>query len=81
MGGLGISKSVSLFCLICKSHVISFASVIKAFCKNGKIPEAVAILDDMIYKDVVPNAHVYNSIIDAYIESGDFEQAFFWLRR
>jgi hypothetical protein len=41
-----------------------------------ELAEAIAILVDMIYKDVAPNAHVYNSIRDAYIESYDAEQAF-----
>ncbi|KAL5682514.1 hypothetical protein ACJX0J_008899, partial [Zea mays] len=36
---------------------------------NGKIPEAVAILDDMIYKDVVPNAHVMLNLAVAYMAS------------
>ncbi|CAJ1933630.1 unnamed protein product [Sphenostylis stenocarpa] len=50
-------------------------ALIKSFCVEGLMSEALIILSEMEKKGVSPNAIVYNTLMDAYCKSNSVEEA------
>ncbi|KAK4436831.1 Pentatricopeptide repeat-containing protein, mitochondrial [Sesamum alatum] len=58
-----------------KPNVISYTSVIRAFCEMGSLDAAMSMLDDMEKNDVVPNAVTFDTLLGAFYSSGRFSEA------
>lgn len=54
---------------------ITYSSLIYGLCKEGKISEAVQILDRMKIQDLKPDAVLYSKVIDGFCEIGKFQEA------
>ncbi|PIN00192.1 hypothetical protein CDL12_27310 [Handroanthus impetiginosus] len=58
-----------------KPNVISYTSVIKAFCEMGSFDSAISMLEDMEKNDVAPNATTFGSLLDAFYVNGRLSEA------
>ncbi|KAL0291411.1 UNVERIFIED_CONTAM: Pentatricopeptide repeat-containing protein, mitochondrial [Sesamum radiatum] len=58
-----------------KPNVISYTSVIRAFCQMGSLDTAMSMLGDMEKNDVEPNAVTFNTLLGAFYKSGRFSEA------
>ncbi|XP_078166093.1 pentatricopeptide repeat (PPR) superfamily protein [Carex rostrata] len=57
------------------TNVITYTSVITAYCKIGKMCEAHKVFDEMLDSGIKPNRITYNVLIDGYGKSGDMNSA------
>ncbi|KAL0441888.1 UNVERIFIED_CONTAM: Pentatricopeptide repeat-containing protein, mitochondrial [Sesamum radiatum] len=58
-----------------KPNVISYTSVIRAFCEMGSLDAAMSMLDDMEKNDVEPNVVTFDTLLGAFYSSGRFSEA------
>ncbi|KAF8115079.1 hypothetical protein N665_0030s0120 [Sinapis alba] len=56
--------------------VYLFTTAINAFCKGGKVEEAIELFSKMEEAGVVPNVVTYNTVIDGLGMSGRYDEAF-----
>lgn len=50
-----------------KPDVISYASLLKACCKAGRMQSAVAVTTEMTAQSVPMNKYIYNILLDGYV--------------
>ncbi|KAL0368767.1 UNVERIFIED_CONTAM: Pentatricopeptide repeat-containing protein [Sesamum calycinum] len=72
---------VLMFQSQCQPDIISLNTVIKGFCKMGRVEEALQVFDDMIMgKFCAPDEVTYSTIIHGLLNSGKAEEAVYFLR-
>ncbi|KAK4485136.1 hypothetical protein RD792_007749 [Penstemon davidsonii] len=58
-----------------KPDIISYATLMKAYCETGLFDEAVSLLDEIEKNDWKPNAVIFNTLLDTFYKSGKFSEA------
>ncbi|XP_076932655.1 pentatricopeptide repeat-containing protein At5g62370-like [Bidens hawaiensis] len=53
--------------------VLTYQIMIKKFCKEDKVDSALALLNSMSGRDLIPNVHCYTSIVPALFKENRFE--------
>ncbi|KAL0366501.1 UNVERIFIED_CONTAM: hypothetical protein Sradi_3540200 [Sesamum radiatum] len=72
---------VLMFQSQCQPDIISLNTVIKGFCKMGRVEEALQVFDDMIMgKFCAPDEVTYSTIIHGLLNAGKAEKAVYFLR-
>ncbi len=56
--------------------LITFSTLIKGFCKSGKLTEAFSFLDMMKTKEILPDEVLFNSLLDGCSKNNMLEKAF-----
>jgi pentatricopeptide repeat protein len=59
-----------------KPTVVRHGSLINCLCKDGRLLEAQIQLRDMIGKGVLPNAQIYDMLMDSSSTMGNLKDAF-----
>lgn len=49
-----------------KPPIISYASLLKACCKAGRMQNAIAVTEEMAFAGVPMNNYIFNTLLDGY---------------
>jgi pentatricopeptide repeat protein len=77
-------KCCEAFDVVCKGvspDVYLFTTAINAFCKGGKVEEAVKLFSKMEEAGVAPNVVTFNTVIDGLGMCGRYDEAFMFKER
>ncbi|PSR91332.1 Pentatricopeptide repeat-containing protein, partial [Actinidia chinensis var. chinensis] len=74
-----LHTSYEVFDIICRGvspDVYLFSTAINAFCKGGKVEDAMGLFLKMEQMGTSPNVVTYNNIINGLCKNGDIDEAF-----